>query len=199
LTCVKLIVYPSQVSSIGPFNKSLPPPDSSPVLTAHSSSVAMLKEQLINSLRLRVLNIPQPPLVGDASASKTRVAVLFSGGLDCTVLARLAHEVLDPGQGIDLINVAFENPRVIAQLKKDAKGELLTDFYELCPDRITGRKSFAELENVCPGRTFRFLAVGTVCLVSSCSLAHVHQGQRTLRGDGRPSPPSHLLDIPAQH
>lgn len=123
----------------------------------------MLKEQLIQSLRLRILNVPQPPLEGHSPVSNTRVAVLFSGGLDCTVLARLAHEVLGPDQGIDLINVAFENPRVVAQLKKEAKGRPISDFYEACPDRITGRKSFAELQKVCPGRTFRFLSV---CAVS---------------------------------
>ncbi|KAM7215997.1 asparagine synthetase [Rhypophila decipiens] len=147
------------VSSIGPFNKTLPPPGSSPVLTAQSPSVAMLKEQLVDSLRLRILNVPQPPLEGHSPVSNTRVAVLFSGGLDCTVLARLGHDVLDPDQGIDLLNVAFENPRVVAQLKKEAKGQPISDFYEACPDRITGRRSFAELQKVCLRRTFRFLAV----------------------------------------
>jgi len=68
--------------------------------------------------------------------------------------------VLDPDQGIDLINVAFENPRVVAQLKKGADGSL-SDFYEACPDRITGRRSFAELQKVCPGRAFRFVAAST--------------------------------------
>jgi len=83
---------------------------------------------------------------------------LFSGGLDCTVLARLVHELLDQDQGVDLINVAFVNPRVVAQLEKDAGGKPV-NFYEACPDRITGRKSLAELKMVCPGRGFRFLAV----------------------------------------
>ncbi|KAK0636622.1 asparagine synthase-domain-containing protein [Bombardia bombarda] len=148
------------VSSIGRFNKSLPA--AAYVLTSLSPSVAMLKQQLLNSLRPRVLNIPQPPPLSSSSVDETvttRVAVLFSGGLDCTVLARLVHEILEPEQGIDLINVAFENPRVVAQLEKSAaKGEV-ADFYEACPDRITGRRSFAELEKVCLGRKFRFIAV----------------------------------------
>ncbi|KAK4188743.1 hypothetical protein QBC35DRAFT_381774 [Podospora australis] len=142
------------VSSIGKFNKALPA--SASVLTASSPSVAALKEHLLESLRLRVLDIPKPPSA-DAEG-KTRVAVLFSGGLDCTVLARLCHDILDPSAAIDLLNVAFENPRVVAQLKKDAKGDI-SDFYEACPDRLTGRKSFAELQHVCPGRAFRFVAV----------------------------------------
>ncbi|KAK3486125.1 asparagine synthase-domain-containing protein [Neurospora hispaniola] len=155
------------VSSIGRFNKSLPPASGYAPLSATSPSVAALKQQLIDSLSLRVLNIPQPPNA-DRVAHDTRVAVLFSGGLDCTVLARLAHEVMDPEQGVDLLNVAFENPRVVAQLRKDhaknngGNGEVdvdSIDFYEACPDRITGRKSFAELQRVCPGRAFRFVAV----------------------------------------
>lgn len=114
----------------------------------------MLKEQLLESIRLRILNIPVPP----STDGRTRLSVLFSGGLDCTVLARLCHEVLDPDQAIDLLNVAFENPRVVAQLKNGADSTL-SDFYEACPDRITGRRSFAELQKVCPGRAFRFVAV----------------------------------------
>ena len=117
----------------------------------------MLKEQLLESLRLRVLHIPQPPL---SSSKSARVAILFSGGLDCTVLARLAHDLLGAEDEIDLINVAFENPRVVAQLQKEAKGQDV-DFYEACPDRITGRKSFAELKVTCPDRAYRFLAVSS--------------------------------------
>ncbi|KEZ39982.1 hypothetical protein SAPIO_CDS8960 [Scedosporium apiospermum] len=110
------------------------------------------------SLSLRVLNIPQPPRVPAVSDYEvdTRVAVLFSGGLDCTVLARLASELLPPEQGIDLINVAFENPRIAARLQPAEDDEFA--IYEACPDRITGRKSFQELRDCCPGRRWRFIA-----------------------------------------
>ncbi|KAK3306802.1 asparagine synthase-domain-containing protein [Chaetomium strumarium] len=141
------------VSGIGKFNMALP--HGSCALTPDSPSVMALRDKLLESLRLRVLNIPLPP-ASDADG-KTRVAILFSGGLDCTVLARLGHEVLDADQGMDLLNVAFENPRVVAQLHKQTGH--LTDYYEACPDRITGRRSFAELQRVCPGRAFRFVAV----------------------------------------
>ncbi|KAK1836538.1 asparagine synthase, partial [Podospora conica] len=151
---------------IGRFNKALPSDKFSLVST--SPSVAMLKDRLLDSLRLRVLDMPQPPL---ASPTSPRLAILFSGGLDCTVLARLTHELLGVEDEIDLINVAFENPRVVAQLKKEAKGEPV-DFYEACPDRITGRKSFAELKAVCPGRAFRFLAVN---VPFTDTVAHRHQ------------------------
>ncbi|KAH8912085.1 asparagine synthase [Coniochaeta sp. PMI_546] len=142
------------VSSIGRFNTALPTGNTA--LLSTSPAVSSLREQLAASLSLRVLNVPEPPVNG--SAANTRVAVLFSGGLDCTVLARLSHDLLPPDQAVDLLNVAFENPRVAAQLQKQAKGAPV-DVYEACPDRITGRKAYAELQSVCPGRVFRFVAV----------------------------------------
>lgn len=111
-----------------------------------------LHNHLIQSMEKRVLDVPLPPGAAEASA---RLAVLFSGGLDCTVLARLASDVVPAGQPIDLLNVAFENPRVASQNRGCSQDEL----YELCPDRITGRKSFAELVSVCPGRPWRFVTV----------------------------------------
>lgn len=108
----------------------------------------------MESLQLRVLNVPRPPM---AETSDARVGVLFSGGLDCTVLARLSSDIIPPGQAIDLINVAFENPRIASQNKNLTTVEL----YELCPDRMTGRKSFAELLAVCPDRQWRFVTVRT--------------------------------------
>lgn len=142
------------MSSIGRFNVALP--EGSTILLPSSEAVRLLRDQLTASLSLRVLDIPEPPV--DGSACDTRVAVLFSGGLDCTVLARLCHDLLPPDQAVDLLNVAFENPRVAAQLLKQAKGAAI-DVYEACPDRITGRKAFAELQRLCHDRRFRFVAV----------------------------------------
>ncbi|KAL2200758.1 asparagine synthase-domain-containing protein [Corynascus similis CBS 632.67] len=159
------------VSGIGRFNRALPAGHHQ--LTGNSTSVVSLKEQLLESLRLRILDIPLPP-AGVANCN-TRVAILFSGGLDCTVLARLCHELLEPDQGIDLLNVGFENPRVIAQLQKEKRH--LPDFYEACPDRITGRKSFSELQKVCPGRAFRFVAAHRQQVIS---LIHPHNTEMDL-------------------
>ncbi|KAI1319261.1 asparagine synthase-domain-containing protein [Xylariaceae sp. FL0255] len=143
------------VSGIGVFNMSEPP--GAACLTTGAPSVLSLRQQLTESLRLRVRNIPRPPMEDD-NRDDTRVAVLFSGGLDCSVLVRLTHELLGDGYGIDLLNVAFENPRVVAQLKKEARGGPVNP-YEVCPDRITGRKSFEDLQRLCPGRRIRFVAV----------------------------------------
>ncbi len=75
------------------------------------------------------------------------------------MLARLAHEFIPASQGIDLINVAFENPRQVAIYKK--RPDPPPDIYEACPDRETGRKAFAELKSTCPDRYWRFIAVGS--------------------------------------
>ncbi|KAF4336285.1 asparagine synthase [Fusarium beomiforme] len=140
----------SLVSSIGVFNEDVP--HQTFVLEQCSRSVQELHSRLVESLRLRVLDVPQPP---KATPTDARVAVLFSGGLDCTVLARLCHDMIPADQFIDLINVAFENPRIAGQFKNLSREEL----YEKCPDRMTGRNAFEELSRVCSGRIWRFLTV----------------------------------------
>ena len=128
-------------------------------LTKQSPSVARLEELLRDSLALRVLNIPDPPSLTDYTPLEggTRVAILFSGGLDCTVLARLSHELLPLSEPIDLLNVAFQNPRI--HKASDTDAEAFKAALESCPDRITGRASYAELCQVCPGRQWRFIAI----------------------------------------
>ncbi|KAF9873772.1 asparagine synthase related protein [Colletotrichum karsti] len=141
------------VLNIGVFNATLPSSEVPP-LSQVSPSVQAVRNQLTESLKLRVLNVPPPP-AHDAN-NDTRICVLFSGGLDCTILARMASDLLPPSQGIDLVNVAFENPRLASRAENSADG---VSIYEACPDRITGRKSFAELTAVCPDRRWRFIAI----------------------------------------
>ncbi|KAI0506475.1 asparagine synthase-domain-containing protein [Xylaria bambusicola] len=142
------------VSSIGIFNKELP--SSKHVLDFSSPSLQILRYKLVESLKPRVLKVPEPP--NPTSDVDARIAILFSGGLDCTVLARLAHELVPIDQGLDLINVAFENPRQVAIAATQPHLQA-ADMYEGCPDRATGRKAFAELQSSCPGRYWRFIAV----------------------------------------
>lgn len=166
--------------SLGIFNKSVPL--DTECLGPQSLSVKQLHHYLCESLQLRILNIPVPP--GLDQEHNVRVAVLFSGGLDCTVLARMAHDLLPLADHIDLINVAFENPRVIQasqnvpktkkQPRTDTQDQYKmldqdvaslegapseTSHFESCPDRVTGRKAFQELQDVCPNRVWRFIAV----------------------------------------
>ena len=142
--------WPSKFPSI---NLSLPPspmetPDVSP------STVNKLHQYLLSSLHRRVVNVP-PTVFGPSclTGQVRRIGILFSGGLDCTLLARLAHEQLPLSEPIDLLNVAFENPR------SPAASEQGTNLYELCPDRKTGRASWHQLYHICPGREWRFVAI----------------------------------------
>lgn len=140
------------------FNKVLP--DSiPPALSLSSPSVDQLHQALRKSLELRVRNVRLSFEVGleGTSQNDSKIAILFSGGLDCTVLARLVHDILPIEECVDLLNVAFQNPRVHRSLENANKMHLSP--YELCPDRITGRTSYGELQKACPGRTWRFVEI----------------------------------------
>ncbi|PBP24711.1 asparagine synthase [Diplocarpon rosae] len=165
--------------SLGLFNNDIPVENHE--LFTGTKSVGLLRHHLSESLSLRVSNIPLPP--GSDREPCVRVAVLFSGGLDCTVLARMAHDILPADQQIDLLNVAFENPRVVQAAQNAAKRTKRPDKhyshnrenigrnlapedtvpsgspFENCPDRETGRKAFRELQQVCPNRAWRFVTV----------------------------------------
>lgn len=168
----------SEVSpvNLGTFNMAAKPVGTC-TLGLEAESVTQLKKCLTESLAVRILNIPLPP--DYETEHQVRMAILFSGGLDCTVLARMSHDILPPKQHIDLINVAFENPRVVQaarnvkHLKKreEENNTINTEHadqyavsdednpYEKCPDRQTGRKAFQELQKACPSRSWRFIAI----------------------------------------
>ena len=132
-------------------NKSLPNGTAEDILTP----IEFL-EILKSALSIRTRTIPQTHSYLKSSANDTRVAVLFSGGLDCSVLAWLIHTLLPPNEAIDLINVAFENPRTVA-----AQGTKVEDVYNVCPDRVTGRAGWDELRRLSVGtaRNWRFIEV----------------------------------------
>lgn len=135
-------------------------------LTADAPAVRCLEKLLRQSLAPRILNIPQhqrPHRRVAAAQKPARLAILFSGGLDCTLLARVAHDLYPDQSPIDLLNVAFENPRIH---KADSSSK--SDIYETCPDRVTGRASYAELQRVCPAREWRFVAIN-IPYVETCS------------------------------
>jgi asparagine synthetase B (glutamine-hydrolysing) len=86
-----------------------------------------------------------------AESSTCPIGVLFSGGVDCTLLTYYCHLILPLQVPIDLLNVAFHNPRI--------HGSNLEDPYSLCPDRMTGISSYEALKRQCPGRKFQFVAI----------------------------------------
>ena len=107
-----------------------------------SSAAERLGELLSASVRERVMTCPPP-----SDPSGAAIAILFSGGLDCTLLAHYAHLHTPPTQPIDLINVAF-----VGQLPPSSA--LLH-----CPDRITAHNSLHELQHLHPHRHYRLLCV----------------------------------------
>lgn len=86
-----------------------------------------------------------------ANHSIARVAILFSGGLDCICLAALANRHLPISEPIDLLNVAFDNPRAAAASGKQNVFDT--------PDRITGRDGVAELRRIAPDRVWNFVEI----------------------------------------
>ena len=127
------------------------------VLDTDSTEVIQLIRLLGFSLQCRLISAPPKSL---STAAGDRIAILFSGGLDCTLLACIAHDILPHDQQIDLLNVAFENPRVVAAASKDRSSQDVTESaYETCPDRVTGRASHAELSWLCPERNWQFIPI----------------------------------------
>ncbi|POV97627.1 hypothetical protein PSTT_14949 [Puccinia striiformis] len=91
-------------------------------------------------------------------AHDSKVAILFSGGLDCTTLALLAHSHIPLTESIDLVNVAFENTRAAANSKRNNNQTANPDVFSV-PDRRTGEESWKELCQLTPGRIWKFVKV----------------------------------------
>ncbi|KAG5461999.1 MAG: hypothetical protein BJ554DRAFT_5728 [Olpidium bornovanus] len=124
-------------------------------------AVNQLIAVLSESVRRRVVGIPGrpasiPATAVDASRPYPKVALLFSGGVDCAVLAALTHLHVPADESIDLINVSFENPRKAkakrskygretqCSLRRDTDDDVAEVDYD-GPDRVTGKATLAEL------------------------------------------------------
>lgn len=164
----------------GMVNPTIPPDD---LTILHSldrvpdhllKAVDDLIANLDSSVMLQVRDIPDTTTKREG---KARMAVLFSGGIDSTILTFLAHRHIPMDEPIDLLNVAFENPRKIRIQKEGNPGgvpkrirksqphckESLQETSEkvpyLVPDRVTGLKELEELRRVCPGRVWNFVEI----------------------------------------
>eukprot|EP00468_Gymnochlora_sp_CCMP2014_P006249 CAMPEP_0167745714 /NCGR_PEP_ID=MMETSP0110_2-20121227/3307_1 /TAXON_ID=629695 /ORGANISM="Gymnochlora sp., Strain CCMP2014" /LENGTH=368 /DNA_ID=CAMNT_0007630391 /DNA_START=756 /DNA_END=1862 /DNA_ORIENTATION=- len=71
---------------------------------------------------------------------------MFSGGLDCMVLAALVDKVLDVAECVDLINVAFTGDISNQDIIKNPK--LRDIIYEKVPDRATSINALEELRRI---------------------------------------------------
>lgn len=122
------LTFLSQTYPFDRLNTSLPTPSDLPPLPpqpendltaspAQEPLLAAFLHELERAVRSRVSTVPSVP-----PAPAARIAVLFSGGLDCSVVALIADRVLPKDEAIDLVNVAFENPRKVAAAKKALTG-----------------------------------------------------------------------------
>ena len=144
-----------QESPFPSYNKERPSDEAQ--LSMTSPALEELFQHLRGSIAHRLSSIP---INGDLSRQARRVAILFSGGLDCSLIARIARDIFPKGQEVDLLNVAFENPRVVAAAERTQNLQNSTiSAYELCPDRITGRASLEELTKLYSDRSWRFVSI----------------------------------------
>ncbi|KAF4606907.1 hypothetical protein EYR38_000962 [Pleurotus pulmonarius] len=162
-TIPDLFAVPSSVNTVLPSDDS-PKLASLDVIPPHlSQAVDDLIYQLDRSTRLRVRDIPS---IDSNLTNPSKVAILFSGGIDCAVLTYLAHRNIPLDEPIDLLNVAFENPRKLqsqdsehARRKKSGKSEQPRRPVYMVPDRISGLEELEELRRLCPGRQWNFVEI----------------------------------------
>ncbi|KAJ8612611.1 hypothetical protein MRB53_037347 [Persea americana] len=166
-------------SKIVPSLNSNLPQDGVAQLCCTSPSVSRLEMLLRDSISLRINSIPRSSELEIRAAGETatesvtacpvdvvvggkaRVAVLFSGGLDCSVLTKLIDAALQPTEAIDLLNAAFYNPRIHGpEPAAHADAERINDAIRtVVLTAWTARKSLAELQRLCPGRQFNLVTI----------------------------------------
>ncbi|XP_073835127.1 asparagine synthetase domain-containing protein CG17486 isoform X2 [Musca autumnalis] len=76
----------------------------------------------------------------------SKIAILFSGGIDCTILAFMANKFVNKAEPIDLINVSFE-----------ATNSNVVNWN--VPDRQSAVCSLETLKILCPDRKWNFIEV----------------------------------------
>lgn len=115
-----------------------------------SEAIDDFTKLLKKSVTDRVLTTPQQCekcFESGSSCNHSKVAILFSGGIDCTILASIAHQCLPETQEIDLLNVAFEKVGTKENINWDV------------PDRISAQHSHKELKILFPRRQWNLVEV----------------------------------------
>lgn len=134
---------PSGAASSAPARTSPLPTPAPSTISSHdlAPTIEALLTTLSEAVRVRVVSGGgEEEVESPTDPPPARIAILFSGGLDCMVLAVLTHRHLPPWETIDLINVDFSAARN-------------------SPDRLSALDGVAELRRVCPGRGFNLLCV----------------------------------------
>ncbi|XP_045610594.2 asparagine synthetase domain-containing protein 1 [Procambarus clarkii] len=130
---------------------------------ALTDNIENLIKVLTTSVRRRVEKSPpkcRSCTNSPITCNHSRIAVLFSGGLDSAMLALLLDSCLSESESIDLLNVAFlQKPLNNKVNKKNKKNEdNLLKNYEV-PDRISGRQCWLQLQELRPSRKWNFVEI----------------------------------------
>ncbi|KAK4050760.1 hypothetical protein OIO90_004982 [Microbotryomycetes sp. JL221] len=198
------LIYPfDQIRPTIPMTSQLLPINTEtnePIITSeYQLLINTFHQELLKAVEKRVTHLPLPgsslsTINNENQDEPARVAILFSGGIDCTLLAFLTDQILiqfenqnNKKQKIDLINVAFENPRSLnikSKVKRNNKSKVnenqeetnsLKNQFEFqqnneiekdeeqlkynVPDRQTGLESLKELKKLRPNRIWQFVEV----------------------------------------
>lgn len=140
--------------------------------------IEKLLQVLTNSVQRRVIQCPlkcRDCTVSSEKCHHSRIAVLFSGGLDSAVIALLLDSCLPESESIDLLNVAFMQ-KVNQNNKSPKKGntkhrtENVTNSstnYDV-PDRVSGRQCWEQLRELKPNRKWNFVEVSVTDEQTHC-------------------------------
>ncbi|XP_004536789.1 asparagine synthetase domain-containing protein CG17486 [Ceratitis capitata] len=132
---------------------STPPPELFETLLKNQNILYELQQFSIlleGSVKNRVCQTPQyciNCLRDRRDCNHAKVAVLFSGGIDCSILAILSHKYVNENDAIDLINVAFEKVGSSSESDWDV------------PDRLSAKASLSELKQLFPQRRWNYVEV----------------------------------------
>ncbi|KAI9635713.1 putative cytoplasm protein [Dioszegia hungarica] len=143
--------YLTRQTRVHPINTTLPPSDSIPSETFARDEVEHFERELLAAVKSRIENIPAP------EPGNARVAVLFSGGVDCTLLASMMHQCLPANEPVELVNVAFQRLPSDQSAAVSGRTEIATEYDT--PDRLSGYEALTELGKACEGREWRFVEV----------------------------------------
>lgn len=120
----------------------------------HNSEVAEACDKFIELLSKSILDRIKKTqkfckeCLYSSNCHHSNVGILFSGGVDCSILTILADKFIDKSKPIDLMNVAFEKAKNTA-----------TEINWNVPDRLTGLETLKELQELCPNRKFNFIKI----------------------------------------
>ncbi|TNN20899.1 Asparagine synthetase domain-containing protein [Schistosoma japonicum] len=113
--------------------------------------------------------------VADNNWSGSLFGLLFSGGLDSSVIAVILDRFVPKNQSIDLINVGFQRKCSDASVSSSTcLDDINLISAEEAPDRITALRSYEELCKLSPQRKWNFIKVNvSVSEIQEARIKHV--------------------------